>query len=252
MKKVTLGIFLLCVLSLFISCGDDKKSPEQKTTGTSKTSTKANEKKAPTITSVILYDGTPFYTENSDGKMVYADEAPLGDTIRIYMVNNEIEQKEAIRLLKSGKEESFNFVHLSYFGKDYWTRDIFITNDSAVIPGFINAQAITYGSPDSGSATTKKIDEGSIVAVNESSKAKDPDLDIEYIEVTYYNGTPFGKKVYVKSNLVSTNGADILALQTIAKAKAYEGLKPEVKEKLLESLYKLPVSREVSDKISDL
>ncbi len=250
MKKSTISIFILCALSLFISCGDEKKSSAKKANETN--STKAKENKVETITSVVLYDGTPFYSENADGKMVYADEAPLGETIRIYVKNNSIEQKEAIRLLSSGKEETFNFVHVAYFDKDYWTRDIFITNDAALTAGCITAQALTYSSPDGSSATSKKIEAGTLVAVNESSKTRDTDLDIEFVEITYYSGAAFGKRIYVKSDLVSTNSADIVALQTIAKMKSNENLNPDVKTQLIDSLNSLPVSSYVADIISDL
>ena len=250
MKKVLSCVLLICLFSLFISCNKEKTTSDSKTVESS--GKKESIKKKETITSVILYDGTPFYIENSDGKMVYADEAPVGEVIRIYLNSNSIEQKEAIRLLSSGKEETFNFVHVSFYDNDYWTRDIFITNDSAVTPGVINSQAITYSSADSASATTKKLDEGTIVAVNESSKTKDPDLDVEFIEITYYNGAAFGKKVYVKNDFISTNTADILALQTISKMSAMENLNPDVKEKLTEALIDLPVSEYIAEKIDEL
>lgn len=181
--------------------------------------------------------------------MVYADEALLGDTIRIYMDKNTIEQKEAIRLLSSGKEESFNFIHVSYYNKDYWTRDIFITNDAAVTPGLITTTTLIYNSADGTSATTKKVEEGDIVAVNESSKTKDADLDIEFVEITYYNGAAFGKTVWVKSEAVSSNAADILALQTLKKLEGIENPDAAVIDQLSYSLDNLPVSSFVAEKI---
>ena len=250
MRKVSIGILFICLFSLFISCNKEKTTSDKKTVESS--SKKESTKKKETITSVILYDGTPLYIENSEGKMVYAEEAPVGEVIRIYLNSNEIEQKEAIRLLSSGKEENLNFVHVSFYDNDYWTRDIFITNDSSVTPAVINSQAITYSSADGSSATSKKLDEGTIVAVNEASKTKDPDLDIEFIEVTYYNGAAFGKKVYVKNDFISSNTADILALQTISRIKAIENLNPDVKEKLTEALFDLPVSEYVAEKIDEL
>lgn len=248
MKKTKLTLVLLCAAMVFISCNKEKNNSEKKTNvAPQQQNTKAEKKE--TISSVILYDGTPLYLENDEGKMVYADEALLGDTIRIYMYKNTIEQKEAIRLLSSGKEENFNFIHVSYYNKDYWTRDIFITNDAAVTPGLITTTTLIYNSADGTSATTKKVEEGDIVAVNESSKTKDADLDIEFVEITYYNGAAFGKTVWVKSEAVSSNAADILALQTLKKIEGIENPDAAVIDQLSYSLDNLPVSSFVAEKI---
>lgn len=248
MKKTKLTLVLLCAAMVFISCNKEKNNSEKNTSAAPQQQNAKAEKKE-TISSVILYDGTPLYLENDEGKMVYADEALLGDTIRVYMDKNTIEQKEAIRLLSSGKEENFNFVHVSYYNKDYWTRDIFITNDAAVTPGLITTTTLIYNSADGTSATTKKVEEGDIVAVNESSKTKDADLDIEFVEITYYNGAAFGKTVWVKSEAVSSNAADILALQTLKKLEAIENPDAAVIDQLSYSLDNLPVSSFVAEKI---
>ncbi len=248
MKKTKLTLVLLCAAMFFISCNKEKNNSEKNTSAAPQQQNAKAEKKE-TISSVILYDGTPLYLENDEGKMVYADEALLGDTIRIYMDKNTIEQKEAIRLLSSGKEEKFNFIHVSYYNKDYWTRDIFITNDAAVTPGLITTTTLIYNSADGTSATTKKVEEGDIVAVNESSKTKDADLDIEFVEITYYNGAAFGKTVWVKSEAVSSNAADILALQTLKKLEGIENPDAAVIDQLSYSLDNLPVSSFVAEKI---
>lgn len=248
MKKTKLTLVLLCAAMVFISCNKEKNNSEKNTSAAPQQQNTKAEKKE-TISSVILYDGTPLYLENDEGKMVYADEALLGDTIRIYMDKNTIEQKEAIRLLSSGKEENFNFIHVSYYNKDYWTRDIFITNDAAVTPGLITTTTLIYNSADGTSATTKKVEEGDIVAVNESSKTKDADLDIEFVEITYYNGAAFGKTVWVKSEAVSSNAADILALQTLKKIEGIENPDAAVIDQLSYSLDNLPVSSFVAEKI---
>jgi len=248
MKKTKLTLVLLCAAMVFISCNKEKNNSEKNTSAAPQQQNAKAEKKE-TISSVILYDGTPLYLENDEGKMVYADEALLGDTIRVYMDKNTIEQKEAIRLLSSGKEENFNFVHVSYYNKDYWTRDIFITNDAAVTPGLITTTTLIYNSADGTSATTKKVEEGDIVAVNESSKTKDADLDIEFVEITYYNGAAFGKTVWVKSEAVSSNAADILALQTLKKLEGIENPDAAVIDQLSYSLDNLPVSSFIAEKI---
>lgn len=235
MKKVFSCIIFICMLSLIISCGDDKKSAAKQN---SETSSK-NEIKREKDPSIVLYDGTPLYIENEEGKMVYADEVPAGKKISIYKISKEIEQKTAVRLLNSGKEDTFNFVHISYFNTDYWTRDIFITNDTTdLVPGVITSQVTIYSSPDVTSATTKKLEANTIVATNIPSITNDEDFDIKFQEITYYNGTAFGKKAYVKYGFVLTGPKEILAIQTLSKIEAMENIKPEIKETLLDVLSK--------------
>lgn len=95
----------------------------------------------------------------------------------------------------------------------------------------------------------KKVEEGDIVAVNESSKTKDADLDIEFVEITYYNAAAFGNKVWVKSEAVSSNKADILALQTLKKLEGIENPDAAVIDQLSYSLDNLPVSSFIAEKI---
>ena len=54
------------------------------------------------------------------------------------------------------------------------------------------------------------------------------------------------------SENISTNKADVVALQTIKKLKASENIKPEVKENIIENLSNLSVSGFVSQKIQEL
>ncbi len=239
MKKTKIVLFLLGMLFVFAGCGNKNAPQKQSSKSSSPT----------TVSSVVLYDGTPLYRENSDGKMVYADEVQLGEEIQIFLKGSEIEEKTAIRLLSSGKEESFNFVHVSYYDKDYWTRDIFITNNAALTAAAIIEDSVIYTSPDATGASTKKLEKGAIVATDSSSKRTDSDLGIEFIPVTYYNATPFGKEAFVKSANISTKQADIVALQTLSKIAAYKELKPEVTESILRSLDELSVSEFVSEKI---
>ena len=248
MKKARLTLLLLCTAMFFISCNKEKDNSDKATTPEPQQQNVKSVKKE-TISSVVIYDGTPLYIEDSDGKMVYADEALLGDTIRVYVEENSIEQKEAIRLLSNGKEDTFNFVHVNYYDSDYWTRDIFITNNSKLKPGIITTDSLTYSAPDGTSATSKKLEAGTVVAIDPDSTKKDSDLDIDFISVTYYNGAAFGKPVYVKAEVLSDTPADIIANQTISRIIANDSLKPEIADILFLYIESMEVSSYMQEKI---
>ena len=205
----------------------------------------------------VAYEGAfdedceTIYLENEDGKMVYNDECLLGESLKIYVVDGEIEQKEAIRLLSSGKEESFNFVHINYYENDYWTRDIFITNNKDLIPGIITTDTLTYSAADGTTATSKKLEEGTVVAIDPVSKQTDSDLGIDFLSVTYYSGTAFGKTAFVKMDSLSDYPGDIIAKQTISRILANESIKPEIADILFENLEAIPTSDYMSQKIEE-
>ena len=249
MKKTKVFLILLCLAVVFTGCNKEKKEGEAASAGSETKKSSAKTVKQETANSIILYDGTPFYLENEDGKMVYNDEAQIGEQIKVYLLDDQLEQKEAIRLLSSGKEETFNFVRVSYYDKDYWTRDIFITNNALLEAGIITADTLIYSSPDGTSATSKKLEEGTVVAVNPSSKTTDTDLDIDFIGITYYSATPFGTDVYIKAENVMCEPADILALQTLNNITANKNLKPEIRDVILTELANLPVSDYMEQKL---
>ena len=249
MKKLNfLFISLFLVLAL-TGCNKTGKKDSESASGTQNAATAEPQKNITTIKSIALYDGTPLYIENEDGKMVYNDEMLIGEDLLIYFVDGQMDQKEAIRLLSSGKEETFNFIHVCYYEKDYWTRDIFITNNASLSAGIITGDALTYSAADGTSATSKKLEEGTIVAVDTTSKQTDKDLDIDFINVTYYSGTPFGKSVFIKADAVSSNQPDIIANQTIARILANDSLKPEIEDLMFDYLETIGVSSYMEEKI---
>jgi len=249
MKKLNMFIIALCLLLALSGCNKSEKSSQVQAEGTQTAVSAEPQKKITTINSIALYDGTPLYVENTDGKMVYKDEILLGESLKIYFADDQMEQKEAIRLLSSGKEETFNFVHVSYYDNDYWTRDIFITDNTKLQAGIILSDTLTYSAADGTSATSKKLEEGTIVAVDPESKQTDTDLDIDFINVTYYSGTAFGKTAFIKTDSVSYNAADIVANQTLSRILANDSLKPEIEDLLFDYLETIGVSSYMEEKI---
>ena len=249
MKKLNMFIIALCLLLALSGCNKSEKSSQVQAEGTQTAVSAEPQKKITTIDSIALYDGTPLYVENADGKMVYKDEMLLGESLKIYFADDQMEQKEAIRLLSSGKEESFNFVHVSYYDNDYWTRDIFITDNAKLQAGIILYDTLTYTAADGTSATSKKLEEGTIVAVDPYSEETDNDLDINFINVTYYSGTPFGKTAFIKTDSFCCNAADIVANQTLSRILANDSLKPEIEDLLFDYLETIGVSSYMEEKI---
>lgn len=249
MKKLKTFIIALCFLLAITGCNKSEKTSQTQAEGTQTAVSAEVQKKITTINSIALYDGTPLYVENEDGKMVYKDEMLLGESLKIYFVDDQMEEKEAIRLLSSGKEETFNFVHVSYYDNDYWTRDIFITDNTKLQAGIILYDTLTYTAADGTSATSKKLEEGTIVAVNPDSKETDTDLDIDFINVTYYSGTAFGKSAFIKTDSISYNAADIVANQTLSRILANDSLNPEIEDLLFDYLETIGVSSYMEEKI---
>lgn len=200
--------------------------------------------KATKQTAVALYTdkdgaGTPLYKENEEGKMLWFDEALYGDTITLYCLNNEPVQKNAIRRLYNGTEEAMDFVQVSYYGTDCWTRPQFITSQKNVIPAVATSDTYIYSSTDLVNAKTTKITAGTIFAVGDAITVD----EIRFSQVFYYDwNTPFGKEGYVKTEAISANGSDVTATQTLAALARTKDLKPQVRKAVYEKLSALDTS----------
>ena len=74
-------------------------------------------------------------------------------------------------------------------------------------------------------------------------------MRIEFINVTYYSGTPFGKSAFIKTDALSYNQPDIIANQTISRILANKSLDPEIEDLLFDYLESMGVSSYMQDKI---
>ncbi|MCR4735215.1 MAG: hypothetical protein K5829_09450 [Treponema sp.] len=258
MKKVLFTIALLSLLLLLVSCkGKEKQnsSSESQLSVQESDSKTQNQSQKPIVKketrpAVVLYEGTPLYTENNEGKMIYATEVILGDIIDIYLDGDTPEQKLAIRRLSNGDEKELNFVHVTYEDTDYWTRDIFVTKYPSVKAGAILEDTLIYDSPEGTGATSKKLEACSIVAIDPNIVLADEDIGVSFVPVIFYNGTAFGKEVYVKESAISKSDYDVIALQTVAAIKRYKSLKPEVAAQLKDCLERLSISSAFDEVVS--
>lgn len=245
MKKVPgLLLLLLCACILLVSCSKKKEAEPSAAASAENTAPAVVEPVKGKQSSVVIYDGTPFYTEGTDGKMSYASvDAKLGDTLSIITLDGAINMKNAVRI-KTGGEDEVMFVNVEYDGVEYWTRDTFITDDPSFVPAVIKDNVFTYKTPDVSDPypADKKLELGTIVAIGE---VIDSDGD-KFIPVKIYNGSSFGNEVYVKDSSITTNSADIIAVQTLKRFEDYgEDLKDEVYFEVIEQISTLNLSPDV-------
>lgn len=228
MNKKFLILGLVCILGFMTAC-----SKQEGASGT----VSVQEPEIPNVpqktftqkAAVSLYPGTPLYRENSEGKMVYADEVVKGEVLSVCYdaATDQIEEKETIRLLSSGKEDTLNFVMVAFDGEEYWTRDIFIAKDSDSACTVIE-EVYIYSSPENIGITSEKISAGDMLAVNLSQTPSNG-----FREVTIYNGKPYGRQVYLQDADLITSQENITAIKTINRLKELAAnpdakLKPEV------------------------
>ncbi len=233
MKKILLALFVLS--TVFFSC-------KEKDSGSSdKKSQKQTVKIRPSAESVIIFSGWDLYEERADGKMYGVREAECGDAVKIYLNDDHsAEQKKAIRHLSNGEEKELNFVHVQYDGDDYWTRDIFLSglgdgsDERYNTPGIVISDTFAYSSPSGSSLTSTQIKEGTFVVFREN-QAEGVD---GFFKVVIYNGTPFGKEIYLKQETFTVNKTVREIAATFAKLNRKvenekDRIKPEIRDEIL-------------------
>jgi len=233
MKKLTLFFFVFCISLIFIGCDNSEEKTEGQSLVQEQTVTETTVQPVKKVfakkEAIVLYPGTPLYTEDVDGKMIYADEVAKGDKLFVYYDGDNVDSKEAIRKLKSGQEDPFTFVRVATeFSGDYWTRELFFAKEHSV-GGVILEDSYIYNSPQSFDVTGNTLKKGELVALKNNI-----DYESVFTAVTIYNGADNGKEVYLKTDAISTKEADVLAVKTMEKVKSYEKLDPVVGSKLLE------------------
>lgn len=230
MSRRFLILGLVCAVGLMIAC-----SKQEGAISTPQESAQPSIPQKTFVQSpgVSLYPGTPLYRENAEGKMVYADEVAKGEVLSVYYdaSTSQIEAREAIRLLSSGKEDTMNFVLVAFDGEEYWTRDIFVACDVDGVCTVIE-DAFIYSSPENIGITSEKVQPRDMLAVSQGELGQDG-----FRQVTIYNGTPFGRQVYLKSDALVTLPADVTAIKTMSRLQELAAtpdakLKPEVMEQV--------------------
>ncbi len=253
MKKFSF-VFLIFFVLISFCCNKSEISTtnqtENETVSTEEIKTEKKEEKILTTKDAIaLYPGTPLYTENKDGKMVYADEVAKGESLSVYYNDNGVETKNAIRLLNNGKEESFDFIRVSSQFTDeeteYWTRSLFVAQDHPIANVIIQEGHI-YNTAQIFDATSNKLSIGDIVALKSEINSES-----DFTPVTIYDGTEDGKEVFVKTEILSTHKDDLIAIQTFDSLKAFKDIKPEISYELMEIMASnLDLSSAISDYIN--
>lgn len=247
MKKTSLVFVTSCLIFVLFSfgCSKTEEKPvvqeqiQEQTQEAEEIPATPVKKVLTTKEAIALYPGTPLYTENDEGKMVYVDEVAKGDKILVYYDGAQIDSKNAIRRLNNGTEDPFDFIHVAteFSGdKNYWTRGLFLAKEHSYV-AVVTEDAYIYTSPQSFDVTDSSVKQGDLVAMK-----GDINPETVFTAVTIYNGADNGKEVYLKTDFLSTHPADVIAVQTMNKVNSIEKIDPVVENKLLEIFVDMDVS----------
>lgn len=211
MKKVLL-VSLMAILLLGLSgCGEDKAKADSSETTSKSDSSVVAQKEKQTVPGVLIYTGWCLYEQRIDNMMYAVLEASAGDEIKFFLNDSKsVEQKKATRHLSNGTEEEFNFVHILYDGTEYWTRDIFVSDTNFTEPGIILTEAAVFAEPDILQITKTKLAPGTYVALSNIDAG-------DFYNAKIYNGTAFGREVYIQKENVDTHTTCIELVKTLSK-----------------------------------
>lgn len=176
----------------------------------------------------MIYSGWTLYLENDEGKMIASAETRAGDIVEVSCEGedgaNPVE-KEAIRRLQSGKEETFTFAKVTFDGEDYWTRPIFVAK--SCIPCVALNDGRLFSAPDMATMTKNAVKQSELLAMSTE------DAENGFNRVFIYDGTPYGKEMYIQASSTSTDFDTIEWYATEKRiAELGDDLKPEVKAEL--------------------
>ncbi len=204
MKKLSVVFFAAALISVFCSCKDESSQ---------------------TVNGVAIYEETPVYLENEEGKMVYASSILAGDEVKIVSSKNGPVLKKAVRKTSSGEEE-VEFVKIYVDGTAYFTRPIFIA-DNNFIPAFVKNDTRLFTAPDVLNITKKVVSIGTIIAI-EGGDAPDSD----FYKCKIYNSKNFGEDYYIKKSDVNPDLRLVRIAQLGPLVNKAKNLNPVVKSEL--------------------
>lgn len=218
-RTLLLPCIFVAICTLCVSCG--KKETVEQPNVIEEVQT-AEEKSYVKKNGTMLYTGWTLYTENDEGKMIASFQAAAGDEIKIYYDGENPLEKKAIRRLNSGEEEEFNFVRVDVidenprvtFGQPkespiLWTRDIFVA--PLTKQALVRRGTYLYSTPDVASLTKTKLSFGELVALKEAQG--------DFYSIITYNGTPYGKEMFIPSDMLFTNEKEIDAGLTFRRLR---------------------------------
>lgn len=215
MKKVLLTVIAAALVFGLVSCGDKESKPAESNAATTTTTASSKKNEAKKSAGVLIYNGWCLYEQRKDDegveKMYAVLEAEAGDVVEVYVnKDNTPEQKKAIRHLSDGTESELDFVHITYDGKEYWTRDIFVSSLDAVKPGIILKEAAVFAEPDVLQITKTKLKTGTFVALY-------GDTNVDFVHAKIYDGSAFGREVYIQRDNVEDDETSIELVKTLGK-----------------------------------
>lgn len=229
------GILVTSSLLLLSSCNDKKNQQQTSTTENQAnsttssseeisyeedTSSKSQSSARKSVNAVLIYNGWGLFTEK-DGKMISAEQTVSGTAVTAFMEDGKVYSKMAVRKLQNGKEDTFSFVLVNVDGKEYWTRDIYITTNGH--PAIVTKDDTRiFSAADFANATTKTLKKGDMVAMSGNESGFDK-------IITFNEKKPFGQAQYIKEGTTST---DVAVIDSIATSKKISDLGDKINPKV--------------------
>ncbi|MBQ4378231.1 MAG: hypothetical protein II821_03425 [Treponema sp.] len=236
------GMLILMTATMLAGCNKKKTVETVVTENKESVSSNSITNKTRILQSQIVLYGdneghnTPLYKEDSNGNMILAAEAIPGDEIDVYESlesSLEFEVRNAARLLSNGNGEMLDFVHVRYYDKEYWTLPVYITNLEDLKAAVVTEDTLIYSSTDLDKAKTYEVEKGTFVAGDRYKTVE----GISYMCVFYYDWTtPYGKKGYIKKDMLKDQKKDVLAAQVERKFAQTKNLDSFVRDEVTELL----------------
>lgn len=186
-----------------------------------------------TKSSVMIDGGWTLCKEDTDGTMISKRQTQIGDSVNVVYINGAKVEKTTTWKIKNNPIKNVLFILVEYEGEEYWSRDLFIADESNEEPvtAVMTLNSYVYKTNDEMSMTSKQLDFGTKVAFYPTSKGS-------LKKICIYNGRPYGEIVYVDGEAVSTSEMT-LEYYNLSKRVDEKDLKPEVKEEIMQIIYSM-------------
>lgn len=242
MKKIAATFVAMLSVFFIFSCNDKKQAESQKpeTSTITESFSKEEQQKEPQKsyqTSMMISDGWTLCVQNADGTMKSAKQTDIGELVEIVLLDGaKIEKTADWKFANGTSTKDILWILVKYEYEEYWTRDLFVVDSkNAPTLAVLQSDSHIYTTSDDMSMTKDVLKAGSKVVLSGKSANN-------FSEICVYNGKPYGKKVFIESNKISTSEGDIEYFNCLKKYEAQKNdLKPQVKaeiEELLEELKK--------------
>lgn len=211
-KSIQLVLIALLTFGCF-SCGEDKQSIGNESVGTQITES-GKKKEVSLIPSVLFYDNTYIYKENSKGELEASLQLFQGQVLYAYPTtdSNQSEIVESKKMPLVNKKPEWEFTKIHYDNTDYWVLTSHIVPNSK--PSVIINPTLKYSKPDLEGISETKIPAGIIIAIH-NDYANNPESNADYCKVSLRANGKSYRDIFVTKDCVSTFDDDVIAARIL-------------------------------------